>query len=223
MVHPGSTPSPIGGWQGLVTRDGETIRVEVTDKLAIVVDGPNRKSVSTVFLPYPRAGYGGHELVLSSEHRYLAMFLYSGQSEVGYEVFTFRPELRHVLSFPYEYGEGLGPAISPDEKLIGLAWATNPELDLTELEGLEDAAETDEELIVDWARLRVQELPNGKASTCNIEVAVPIGFPTEGDESYYPEGLEFVGDHVEFRAWGETIRVPLPLPATLNLPGPKSR
>jgi hypothetical protein len=48
---------------------------------------------AVITLPYPNAGYGGHELVRSPDGRHLAVFLYSGQSEQGWELFQLEPVL----------------------------------------------------------------------------------------------------------------------------------
>ncbi|HEX5634951.1 MAG TPA: hypothetical protein VFX50_17025, partial [Gemmatimonadales bacterium] len=100
---------PLGGWERVVSRTGDVVRLDVTPRgLAVVVATPEGNELARAPLPYPVAGYGGHELVLSAQERYLALFLYSGQSEVGYELFGFRPELVHLGGFAYVFGEGLG-------------------------------------------------------------------------------------------------------------------
>jgi hypothetical protein len=224
MTHAASVRGPLGGWEQLATRHDELIRVEVSPaEMAVIVDAPNGE-MARVAIPYPAAGYGGHELVLSAEERYLALFLYSGQSEVGYELFYFQPLLRHVCSFPYVSGEGFGPAFSPDECRLGLAWATNPMLCLLD-EGVEGEHFTTAEWVVDWAKLRIQELPDGPATSCNVRLRLGPGFPFEGNDSFYPERLEVVGgEEARFRTtWGELVRAPLPLPSSLVVAGPRIR
>src|SRR5262245_11280697 len=193
MMHTASVRGPLGGWEQLVTRRDEVIQVEVSAaEIMVLVDAPNGEALARVSIPCPRAGYGGHELLLSAKERYLAMFLYSGQSEVGYELFYFRPLLRHICSFGYVFGESLGPVFSSDECRLGLAWATNPMLCLLD-ESIEGEHFTTAEYVVDWAKLRIQELPDGPATSCDIRVCIGPGFPLEGDKSFYPERLEIVG------------------------------
>jgi len=217
-----SARGPFGGWTQLLTREGETIRVEVDrTRLAVIVEAPNGDTVAHASIPYPSAGYGGHELQLSAQERYLAMFLYSGQSEVGYELFDFRPSLRHIRRLPYVFGMGLGPAFSSDERLLGLAWATNSSLYI-ENHDLDDDGLTTSECVVEWAQLHLQELPEGRTDTCAVQIRVPPGFPFEGDDSFYPEHLEILSPHeVRFQtAWGGLVRVPSPLPESVLIAGP---
>src|SRR5690349_3233306 len=81
---------------------------------------PTEAVRSTISLPYPSRGYGGTVLSISRQARYAAALLYSGQSEVGYELFALAPRLRHVASFPYMCGESdLTPMqFSPDGELV---------------------------------------------------------------------------------------------------------
>ncbi len=212
--------SPMGGRTRLTTRDGATIRVEVEyPNLSVVVEGRG-----SVRVPYPRAGYGGHELLLSAEETYLAMWLYSGQSEVGYELFEFSPALRHLGGLPYVVGEGVGPAFSADERLLALTWATNPGL-CVEAEDLHREGRTIGDRSIEWATVRIQELPSGPATTSRISVQVPADFPLEGDENYYPTRVRFVhGREVRFDTdWGTEVRVALPLPEVVTIKGPLRR
>src|SRR5215831_21219050 len=129
MTDTGSVRGPLGGWEQFVARGDELVRVEVSNtEIAVVVEAPKGEVLARTAIPYPTAGCGGYEILLSAKERYLAMFLYSGQSEVGYELFYFRPLLRHICSFGYVFGESLGPVFSSDECRLGLAWATNPML-----------------------------------------------------------------------------------------------
>lgn len=225
MSHPRSVRGPLGGWEQLVARQGELLRVELTDtEIAVVVEAASGNGLARASIPYPMLGCAGHELLLSASERYLAMFLWSGQSEIGYELFYFRPQLQHICSFGYELGEGSGPVFSSDERRLGLVWATNPLLSLVD----EDFDNVEHlptgECLADWARLRIQQLPDGPAMTCRVRVRVPPGFPLEGNDSFYPEHLEIGGEDARFQtSWGEQVHVPLPLSATLVIPGPQSR
>lgn len=58
---------------------------------------------------------------MSPSERFVAMWLLSGQSDIGYELFEVRP-LRHVASLPYSHGEGPAPAFSPDERFVAMCW-----------------------------------------------------------------------------------------------------
>ena len=152
------------------------------------------------------------------------------------------PDLRWVCALPYVFGEGLGPAFSPDERRLALAWATNPSLDRTDAVGVGDEAVTTTGCVVDWACLHVRTLPAADRASgggseggepkgsppgdevCALRVRVSPGDPIEGNESYYPEDLRFHDtDVIGFRtAWGEEVRLALPLPTSVTVPGPRA-
>src|SRR5262249_9811323 len=113
-------------------------------------------------------------------------------------------------SFGYVYGEGVGPAFSSDESRLGLAWATNPMLKEEDVERLPSG-----ECLVDWATLRIQELPHGRTTSCNFRVRVSVGFPFEDYDSYYPERLEIVGKpaFTPLGASGSSLRCHCPAPS----------
>jgi hypothetical protein len=155
MTDTDSVRGPLNGWAQFVARCGELVRVEVSNtEIVVVVEAPKGGVLARTAIPYPTAGCGGCEILLSAKERYLAMFLYSGQSEVGYELFYFRPHLQHISSFGYVFGEGTGPVFSSDERWLALAWATNPELCLLD-EGVEHLPTS--ERLLDWVTLRIQE------------------------------------------------------------------
>jgi hypothetical protein len=205
-------------------RTGAVLRLEVDRKLSVILD-PARGKSARLSLPAPDAGVGGHEFILSPNERFAALFMYSGQSEEGYELFAVEPSLRHVASLPYVGGEGLGPAFSPDEAWIALASAKNPALDAEAGElPLGDDGTVAEDAHLDWAELRLQRTSGGPVSLSTIRIPVPKGAPAQRDESGYPEGLSFPSkSEVQFTAdWGETFRLPIPLPATFDGKGPYS-
>lgn len=211
--------SPLGGFEELETQSGTRLRLETRGALELISE---RRGVETqrVRLPYPPSGYGGHEIVLSEGERYLALFLWSGQSEVGYELFASRPTLTHIASFPYTYGMGLGPVFSSEERLLAMAWTTNSGLyveDEVELSG----DRTVKPCTLPWARVRIQPLPSGPPQTCHIDVKIPAGFPFETDDRYDALDLVVTEHEVRLRAeWGTAIRIALPLPPLVVIDGP---
>lgn len=134
------------------------------------------------------------------------------------------PMLRHKSSFPYVFGQGVGPAFSHDERLLGLVWATNTAL-IVEGQDLDDDGLTRAECVIEWAQLRVQQLPEGDATSCAVPVRIPRGFASDGDDSYCPEHLEIQDPHeICFQSgWGTLVRVPLPLPELVTVPWPRQR
>lgn len=212
--------SPLGGFEELETQTGARLRVETRGALEVISERALGET-QRVRLPYPQSGYGGHELVLSASERYLALFLWSGQSEVGYELFAYRPTLTHIGSFPYTYGMALGPAFSSDERLFAMAWTTNSGLHVEDEVELSGAC-TAEACTIAWACVRVQPLPSGPPQTCFIEVRIPAGFPFETDDRYDAIGLVVTEHEVRLRAeWGTAIRIPLPLPPRVVIDGPE--
>gem|GEM_PF-6085393 len=214
--------SPMGGLEEVEISNGATVRVQTDGALTVIVDGGGA-STQRVVLPYPNAGYGGHELLLSKDETYLVLWLYSGQSEVGYELFEFRPVLAHIGSLPYVYGEGFGPTFSNDERVLAMASATNACLDIEDRDALEDDVTT-APCTVEWVALYVRTLPDGAAQTCRVDVRLPAGFPFEGDDSHYAEALVVTTSAVSFRTdWGVQVQIPLPLPEVFFIEGPVAR
>ena len=125
-----------------------------------------------VDLPYPSAGYGGSELVISSDERTVAMFVYSGQSQVGYELFRIdakKGSIERISGMPYEVGEGDAPVFSPDGRWLAMLASAGPyERDTGEyIEDLLDPqADEGDEIVADLAQLFIQAIPDiGRPST----------------------------------------------------------
>ena len=127
-----------------------------------------------IVLPYPWHGYGGHELVVSPDEDYLALYLFSGQSAQGWQLFSLVPELRHVGSLPYVEGEGDPPQFSPDGQWLAMLVAVEPRArDTGEyFESTSDASASDT-VVVDWARLYVQHLPDREIVSHAMGANVP--------------------------------------------------
>jgi hypothetical protein len=124
-----------------------------------------------VRLPVPSGGSGGEELVVSLDERWAALFLYSGQSEVGWELFALDP-LRHVGGTGgYLRGTGDAPRFSPDGNWLVMGIAVTPMVRGTS-EYAEEALDGGAgEIVVDWGALYTQRVPSGPI------VVTPIGTP----------------------------------------------
>lgn len=116
-------------------------------------------------LPSPQAGFGGSEIVVSPDQHWAALFVYSGQSEQGWELFELAPTLRHVGGLPYVRGEGMAPAFSPDSRYLAMAvvgeaagWTERATGRHAE-DILDASAAEDESVLVDWAVLYWQRIP----------------------------------------------------------------
>ncbi len=181
------------------------IEVEVAETIEVVANG------SRVSIPIPSAGYGGHELVGSSSERFLALFLYSGQSEVGWELFELRPQLRHVGGLPYVFGEGHSPVFSPDERWLAM---------VSTIRDIGPDDDDSDALEIDWAEVRLQPLPHGPLAVCTLRLKFAQR-PAEREPEY--PVLVVVRPPEPLRVdlpWGGQCLVPFPLPAAISAPGP---
>ncbi len=159
-------------------------------------------------VPYPSGGFGGYEIVVSPKGRFVAVFLYTGQSEHGYELFVTMPDLRHLGGLPQVVGEGYAPVFSDDERWIAHASAINPSLDGSG--------------VVTWAELRVQDLETRAITTCRIDVNLSTPPAELESRIAYVESLRFTpeGDVTFIAPWGARAKVSLPLPESIVILGP---
>jgi hypothetical protein len=182
------------------------IEVEVADTIDVVANGA-RASV-----PFPSAGYGGHELVVLGSERFLALYLFSGQSEVGWELFELQPQLRHLGGLPYLLGEGHPPVFSADEKWLAM---------VSTLRDIGPDEDDPDALAIDWAEVRLQPLPGGPVAACTLRLR--FDEPPPEREPEYPR-LVMVGppEPLELELpWGGRCYVPFPLQHSFVLPGPR--
>lgn len=122
----------------------------------------------------------------------------------------------------YVFGEGVGPVFSPDGRMLALGWATNPSITVDE--DLEFDENTTEECLVEWAKVRVHELPDGPARICAVRVRVPATSLFEREDRFYPEPLELTSEELRFgTGWGEQVRIVLPLGDSVIVDGPADR
>lgn len=213
----------LGGWEIIATRDGGTIRVASDHrKLAVIAEDEAGEERARVELSSPVQGIGGTELFLSREERYLALFVFSGQGEVGYELFALRPALRHIGGLPYVRGAGFGPAFSADETQIGLATTLNSGLVVEEAE-LDADERLASDALLEWVEVRVHTIETGAIELCTVSAQLCAGFPREGDDSYWPSRLEIAGEVRFDTGWGAEVRIPLPLPPSVTVRGPRAR
>ena len=105
-------------------------------------------------------GVGGYEFVVSDDERYLALFLYSGQSTQGFELFTLRPAFKHIGGVPETYGHGGPPVFSPDGRWLVMFMDSDYCVRGTGeyAEDLYDG-QSDARIVLDWAYLHVLRLP----------------------------------------------------------------
>jgi hypothetical protein len=190
-----------------------------------LLDWPGETMRSTVALPYPRRGYGGAVLSISRQARYAAALLYSGQSEVGYELFSLAPSLKHIAGLPYMRGESDLTAMpfSPDESLVAVAveencfWWADPE---------DEALDWDTPAVggrVEWAALLVHRIGRKKPSRYPLVVDLPAGWRGPEDGTW-PAKLRFEKDNSIslVSPWGKrfSFEVP-PRKQSIVIPAPR--
>lgn len=193
-------------------RRGRVVFEVARDLRITLVSGGASDEIS---LPCPRAGYGGHELVVGRNEDYLALFLYSGQSEQGWELFTLAPQLRHVGGLPYVDGEGDAPQFSPDGQWLAMLVAIAPRVRGSGAY-FEDASDPDAtgSVVVDWARLYVQRLPDREIACHSVGALVPAALDPDEVESWTTYGaMRFAAANtIELTSpWHERITCPLPI------------
>lgn len=203
---------------------GGTLTVEVVTgkKAALVLRVADRggRERAEIELPYPTSGYGGHEVVIG-KYPLVALWLYSGQSQVGYELLELET-LRHLGSLPYQVGEGEPPVFSRDGKQLAMAWAGG-ELSYTEdLEEDELPAGGAPE-VVPWAELALQTVSSRTILRRTLHADLRGWRPSYDVHTHlYPEALRFVGNReLRMKApWGREVSIPLPLPKRVVVEGP---
>jgi hypothetical protein len=197
-------------------RDGRTIRFEDgwPDMCAVLED--NGVEIGSARVPRPSAGYGGHDLIVSPHESYAAVYIFSGQSQDGYELFELRPTLRRLEGVPYVRGEGGLLAFSSDEHWLAFATSVNPAL----TDALGDGATS--ERLTRWLELRMQELPRGPIVVSIVAVRFAVDVEVGGDAIFYPESMEFVSPmRVRITApWGGSVTVSAPGSELVIMRGP---
>jgi len=153
-------------------------------------------------------------LSISRQGRYAAALLYSGQSEIGYELFALAPSLQHIAGLPYMCGESdLTPVqFSPDEALVAVAIEENP---IWWADPEDDAADWDTPAVggpVEWAALLVHRIGDKRPSRNPLVVDLPAGWRGPEDGTW-PAKLRFETDRcmsVEL-PWGTRFSFEVPL------------
>jgi hypothetical protein len=218
-----------GGHEAVSLRSGATIRCAIDRVVdhAIVVTlerGAGSGSDDSVRLPSPLEGLGGVELVVSPDERLAALLVYSGQSEQGWELFAIEPVLRHLSSLPYVQGEGLAPVFSPDSRHLAMIVTVEPRERGTgeNAEALLDPEATGE-ILIDWATLFIQQVPDGEVEASAIGTWVQRSIDSDeihGWDLY--ESLRFTRNHqlTVPLPWGGVIELPVPLGGSVTTPSP---
>ncbi len=181
----------------------------------LVVTLASDDATREIALPCPRAGYGGHELVVSPDESSLALFLFSGQNEQGWELFSLRPMLRHLGGLPYVEGTGDAPRFSPDGQWLAMLVSVTPRVHATGayFEDVSDP-DADGDVLVEWARLYVHHVASGQTTDHPIAALVPRALdPDEIHEWRTYGAMRFVAaTALELTTpWSDRIECTLPI------------
>jgi hypothetical protein len=216
---------------------GEALRIEggartitcgVDDQHWIAIEGAGEPR-RVVELPRWASGIGGMELVASADERHVALFLYSGQSSLGYEVFAVGDALSHAGGLAELRGVGSAPVFSP--RATWLAMLTDRDRWLrgggAHFEDVQDD-DADERVIVDWATLHLQRLPGAAVASVAVGVELPRSTDLELVLGWRPyDAIRFAGEDalVLSLPWGDELTVALPVegPLTTRLPSGQTR
>src|SRR5690606_21451552 len=161
----------------------------------------------------------------SSDGLYCGIELYSGQSEVGFDVLRLTPPMSRILQLEYVAGDSdlSGVAFSPDGRLAALAvrptvqWWIDPD----DLDGDDETPSPGGEF--DWGQIYVANLENGGVAIRVVSTSVPKGWvPDERTiEESIPSGLEFVSnDRVRMTVpWAGPVELDLKQTGKFRVPG----
>ena len=171
------------------------------------------------------SGVGGLELSITASGRHGSLWIYSGQSEEGFLLFSL-PGLATLASLPYVAGESATPCLfSPDEQYLALVlepfaywWA-----------GDGDHADADTPAKggpVHWATLYLQEVgEQGRCTEHKIFVDLPRGWVPNEDlqAASWPRNVRFKdAQHLVFNPpWGGECRIPVPPTEACFAPPPQ--
>jgi hypothetical protein len=166
-------------------------------QLLVMVLNEAGEAQASFTLPSQFCGnFGGSEIVFSPRGGFAAIFMHSGQSEQGYELFAVAGEVRHLGGVPYAIGAGGPPVFAPDDSRVVL-------VNFRGGEGYSD--EADGRARVHYSRVYVQTLgPSGPPRVCDLIVEVAASAANVlVDDLRGPYGLRFTGpDAVSIRVAG---------------------
>ncbi len=172
-----------------------------------------------------RGGIGGVELVVSPDERFLAVFVFSGQSTVGYELFSLEPLVR-IGGLPETRGHGSAPSFSPDSQHLVSLVDEPPRVRATGafFEECQDE-DSDARAVVDLAHLFVHLLSSPAVVhrfAVGVELPLSTGVDALVDWDRY-DAIAFQGGDLALRLpsgpglTSEVHRIPLPPGADITV------
>src|SRR4030095_11011236 len=124
-----------------------------------------------------------------------------------YELFALQPSLQHLRGLPYVFGEGEAPVFSADDRWLAMMWET-----YNDWWSDDTPSSSNQERMIDWGELAVQEVPHGEVRCVPVRVRVPADWQPDGGTA--PTGLRFESAHkLRVRTpWGTEPSIPFPPP-----------
>jgi hypothetical protein len=197
-----------------ISTDGRTLTAGIDDAGIWIRSESGSPSPEVVRLPAWRGGVGGMEWALSPDQRHAALFVYSGQSSQGFEVFALTPRLVRIGGLPEAFGHGDAPTFSPGGGWL-VTWSDTDRRIHPSGEYFEDVQDDGavDRVVVEWAVLHVMRMP--EATILTVPVTAEIARSTSVDavhEWKTYDALRFVSDEVLVlrMPWGEDANVRLP-------------
>ncbi|MFZ5439344.1 MAG: hypothetical protein ACOZQL_05010 [Myxococcota bacterium] len=182
--------------------------------------------VEELWLPPWPGGVGGVELVTSPDERSLAVFLFSGQSSQGFELFSLEPSLRHLASVPETWGHGDAPFFSRRGDLVAMVMDRERKLSGTDT-WFEDVQADDalDTVLVDWGRVWWLRVAEGVPASFTVAVEVPRSLNVDElfDWAPYDVGSFDADDALVLSLpWGVRAQTALPRSEPLITRAPRS-
>ncbi len=183
-------------------------------KLELVVLDATGAVIESEIVPAPRGGYGGSKLIVSPDERHAAVFLFTGASSQGWELYSIEPTLQRRAGLPCIGGEGEPPVFSPDGALLVMA-TTGPVAWIDDEGERYDDVEPehrDAPWQVEWAQLHVQDLATGAIERVVLAAALSGARGFDPCALDAPTGLAFESPR------RLAMKLPWKASATIDLP-----
>jgi hypothetical protein len=209
------------------TPDGRSLVVASESLVVTVLSWPGLSVLHEARPEFDTScGVGGLELAISRSGRFGALWIYSGQSEEGYVLFSL-PDVMTLGSLPYVGGESASPCLfSPDEGHLVLVTEPNAYWWAGDVEDA-DWDTPAKGGPVHWATLHTQEAREGGAHAEHpILVDLPKGW-LPGEElagASWPRNVRFADvERLVFEVpWGGECTIPFPPHGPLLAPAPNT-
>jgi hypothetical protein len=196
--------------------DGELEFTGDADELRLTRTRDDKKRrPSTIVIPTPHAGLGGASLVVAPDERHVALYIHSGQSEVGLELIALRPRFIRRFSLPYRPGEADPPKFSADATWLAMLVRTRLHAWYDEHgePHTEGAPPEGRPWTLPWAELYALHLPDRTLSRTEILINAAALPPARELDTWSTSRrlVRVTADAAQLKLpWGERTQLPLP-------------